>query len=441
MDENLKVYLVDFGLARIGGEMMALSTIVAGTPGFMPPEQLLNKSLTDASDLYGVGATLICVITGITSVELSNLVDSKFQINFHPLVTRYSLRFIKWLEQLTKPDYTERYPNAKTALKELEPLDIIRVPEVNLEPSELLFNATIVGEKVTQRIKITNKISDTILQGEWCVAPHPSDPPYTPEHHEWISFDSKQFKSNQLDCVVKVDMGKLRADQEYNRNIILTSNARQKQYHVKVKVKTAPLPLMKVPMPPYGVLAIIGVFGAILSTVRILFDEAKIIDILNTSHITTIGSIDPQLLRWIGGGIRWALDLGIVGAIMSGMTKKSDDRSLFLLIGMFMGGMIGGIVVGIFGAGGGIFGAFAWIASNEKGISWEIIEMVIWSIFKGISWGMIGAIYGVIYGAILGAMYGVIFGIIYRVVEWAKDIMRRREFEKHIDSLYVGITF
>jgi serine/threonine protein kinase len=79
---EIKVYLVDFGLARIGGEITALSSMVAGTTGFMPPEQLLNKSLTAASDLYGLGATLICLLTEMKSTELGELVDYKFRINY-----------------------------------------------------------------------------------------------------------------------------------------------------------------------------------------------------------------------------------------------------------------------------------------------------------------------------------------------------------------------
>jgi serine/threonine protein kinase len=36
---EIKAYLIDFGLARIGNNTMALSSLIGGTLGFMPPEQ------------------------------------------------------------------------------------------------------------------------------------------------------------------------------------------------------------------------------------------------------------------------------------------------------------------------------------------------------------------------------------------------------------------
>jgi len=50
--EELKVYLVDFGFAHIGSGEVAASSVVKGTLGFMPPEQMFNRQLTEASDLY-----------------------------------------------------------------------------------------------------------------------------------------------------------------------------------------------------------------------------------------------------------------------------------------------------------------------------------------------------------------------------------------------------
>ena len=55
VSRDLKVYLVDFGFARIGDGEVGVSSVVKGTLGFMPPEQIFNRQLTDASDLYGLG--------------------------------------------------------------------------------------------------------------------------------------------------------------------------------------------------------------------------------------------------------------------------------------------------------------------------------------------------------------------------------------------------
>ena len=81
---EIKAYLIDFGLARIGNSTMALSSLIGGTLGFMPPEQVHNQKLTKASDLYGLGATLICLITQTKSADIGTLVDfSTNKITFY----------------------------------------------------------------------------------------------------------------------------------------------------------------------------------------------------------------------------------------------------------------------------------------------------------------------------------------------------------------------
>ncbi|MEM7556552.1 MAG: protein kinase, partial [Cyanobacteria bacterium P01_A01_bin.84] len=47
VDEQLNVYLVDFGLAKIGVENVAHS-MVKGSLGFMSPEQMFNRNLSTA---------------------------------------------------------------------------------------------------------------------------------------------------------------------------------------------------------------------------------------------------------------------------------------------------------------------------------------------------------------------------------------------------------
>ncbi|HBB32999.1 MAG TPA: protein kinase [Cyanobacteria bacterium UBA8803] len=121
----LKVYLVDFGLARPVGTDMAASSVVKGTLGFMPPEQIFNRQLTAASDLYSLGATLICLLTQTKSTDIGNLMDEAYRINFKPLVSGLNPEFIAWLEKMVAPNLKHRYPNAATAIAALEPIDVI----------------------------------------------------------------------------------------------------------------------------------------------------------------------------------------------------------------------------------------------------------------------------------------------------------------------------
>ena len=117
VDDDINVYLVDFGLARIGDNTMALSSIMGGTMGFMPPEQIRNLKPTEASDLYSLGATLICLITKTKSVDIGSLVDfDSNKFTFKDKVSKFSFRFLQWLEKMVEPNPANRYESAKIAL-------------------------------------------------------------------------------------------------------------------------------------------------------------------------------------------------------------------------------------------------------------------------------------------------------------------------------------
>lgn len=125
VDEKLNAYLVDFGLARIQGAKVALSSFIAGTPGFMPPEEQFGHSLTEASDLYSLGATLICLLTNTRSVEIGKLIDDNYRFNFQQLVPQISPRFRWWLMKMVERNRKRRYASAAVALKALGPTEVV----------------------------------------------------------------------------------------------------------------------------------------------------------------------------------------------------------------------------------------------------------------------------------------------------------------------------
>jgi serine/threonine protein kinase len=251
VDEQINVYLIDFGFARIGSHDVAGSSVFKGTPGFIPPEQMFKP--TNATDLYALGATLICLLTGIKSTKIDQLQDEDdpYLIKFRHLLPRLSLRFIGWLEKMVQPKQKDRFTNAEAALESLKPLDVIRVPGVDFSETVLEFEANRLGEKLTRDITIENPIPDTLLEGKWEVAPHPQDPPHTPDHHAWISVKPAQFSGNHIRCLVEVDTSKLMADKQYKRQLILHSNAYPASHTLMVKVQTAALPIEKRQLP-YG---------------------------------------------------------------------------------------------------------------------------------------------------------------------------------------------
>ena len=60
-----KAVLSDFGIATIQGDpAMTQAGMVAGTPGFSPPERVRGAEATPASDLWSLGATLYAAVEG-----------------------------------------------------------------------------------------------------------------------------------------------------------------------------------------------------------------------------------------------------------------------------------------------------------------------------------------------------------------------------------------
>lgn len=64
LSDNGQVFLTDFGIARLLNEVGTLTQGSSiGTPLYMAPEQILNKNITFAADIYAIGVTLYQMFT------------------------------------------------------------------------------------------------------------------------------------------------------------------------------------------------------------------------------------------------------------------------------------------------------------------------------------------------------------------------------------------
>jgi uncharacterized protein YjbI with pentapeptide repeats len=109
--ERLTVYLVDFGLQTTGStdRIMADSSFIA-------PEQRFNRHLTSATDIYSLGVTLICLLTGTPTAKASTLLDKNYRPEFqHLLTAKLHPKFLAWLEKMVEPNYQRRYLDAASA--------------------------------------------------------------------------------------------------------------------------------------------------------------------------------------------------------------------------------------------------------------------------------------------------------------------------------------
>jgi serine/threonine protein kinase len=232
LDEEFKVYLVDFGFSR---------SVTAGTFGFMPPEQLHNQQLTQASDLYSLGITLTCLSLGIKSVEVGSLIDlNTNRLNLRGRMPELSRDFIQWLEKMVEPSPEQRFSNAATALKAIEPISLTRCPKIVLNQSLLEFWADRPNQKLTQTLTIENSVPETFLKGELQVAANEKDPLCANSAHPWISISPQKFKGNQVKCKITVDTRRLKVDRVYKRWILVHTNTSQNlnPYKVQIQVYT-----------------------------------------------------------------------------------------------------------------------------------------------------------------------------------------------------------
>ncbi|HZE16568.1 MAG TPA: protein kinase, partial [Mycobacterium sp.] len=61
--------LTDFGIARIAGGFQTTTGVIIGSPAYIAPEVLEGATPTPQSDVYSLGATLFCAMTGHAAFE------------------------------------------------------------------------------------------------------------------------------------------------------------------------------------------------------------------------------------------------------------------------------------------------------------------------------------------------------------------------------------
>jgi serine/threonine protein kinase len=126
-----QVYLVDFGSVQNQAAKFGGTITVVGTYGYMAPEQFGGRSVP-ASDLYGLGATLIYLVTGLHPTELS---QQDLKIQFGDRVMQLNSNLIDWLEWMTEPSLDKRLSSAGEALVSLKnPRPIHKSPMVVQRP-------------------------------------------------------------------------------------------------------------------------------------------------------------------------------------------------------------------------------------------------------------------------------------------------------------------
>jgi tetratricopeptide (TPR) repeat protein len=110
LDDAGKAWLVDFGSVRDVYKTTAGGSTVAGTFGYMAPEQLRGVARPE-SDLYGLGATLLFALSGQSPVDMPQV---KLRVDFRRRVS-LSKPMSAWLAKMLEPAPEDRFPSARMA--------------------------------------------------------------------------------------------------------------------------------------------------------------------------------------------------------------------------------------------------------------------------------------------------------------------------------------
>jgi hypothetical protein len=109
-DERGRISLIDFGSVRERLQSASDYASTAGTFGYMAPEQLTGRA-TPASDLYGLGATLVNVLSHRAPDELP---QHELRVDFRGAVN-VSANFERFLSRLLAPAPEQRFVSAHAA--------------------------------------------------------------------------------------------------------------------------------------------------------------------------------------------------------------------------------------------------------------------------------------------------------------------------------------
>ena len=113
-----KLSLLDFGAVK---EVTAPTVGQRGptticSPDFAPPEQIMNGSVDQTSDLYALAATCVVLLTGKESNQLRDSASNRWVWQSHAQV---STGLVQVLNRMLQPNPRDRFPNAAAAMEAL----------------------------------------------------------------------------------------------------------------------------------------------------------------------------------------------------------------------------------------------------------------------------------------------------------------------------------
>ena len=156
IDENDEIYLVDFGSVQdVARRTSQGGSTVAGTFGYMAPEQLRGIA-TPASDLYGLGMTMLFLLSG---QEPETMPQARLKVDFRKAL-RVSKPMAEFLDRLIEPVAEDRFSTPAEARRFLEgarpsPAPVITTPRASGSEIAQLIEQRQAQEELNQQRALT----------------------------------------------------------------------------------------------------------------------------------------------------------------------------------------------------------------------------------------------------------------------------------------------
>lgn len=127
-DIRLNPFLIDFG-AVANPQNKSSSSTIAGTYGYMAPEQMLGNCSVQC-DYYALGATALHMLTGVPPYEIDSDV---FRLKYNEALDKHapqtSQNMRKFIGNLLEPEPAKRVKDIDEVIRQLDNIDCGRDPE------------------------------------------------------------------------------------------------------------------------------------------------------------------------------------------------------------------------------------------------------------------------------------------------------------------------
>jgi serine/threonine-protein kinase len=126
VDQNHKVTLVDFGIARTAASTMTQTGMFMGTPRYMSPEQISGKKVDNRSDIFSLGAILYELLTQCNPFEGESITTVIYKIMHAELrpVSDFNKKLPRGIDRVVKKalarDADARYRTCREMLDDLK---------------------------------------------------------------------------------------------------------------------------------------------------------------------------------------------------------------------------------------------------------------------------------------------------------------------------------